>query len=92
MRDAERLLRAETFDLILIDIALPDGNGLILVDQIPVLTGHPVPVIILSVAEVPADVQGKVVAVLVKAQVSTARIASTILRYLPSAPPGVRFL
>jgi len=86
LREAERLLQSEAFDLIIIDLILPDGNGMTLVERIPGLTGRAVPVIILSTAEVPAGFHGRVDAVLVKAQVSTARIASTILSYLPRPP------
>jgi len=49
LQEARRLTRDETFDLILIDLNLPDGNGLDLLDdidltahgQIVVVTGHP---------------------------------------------------
>jgi DNA-binding NtrC family response regulator len=49
LRDARRLTRSERFDLILVDINLPDGNGFDLLDdtdlaahgQVAIVTGHP---------------------------------------------------
>ena len=49
LQEARRLTRDESFDLILIDLNLPDGNGLDLLDdidltahgQIVIVTGHP---------------------------------------------------
>ena len=49
LQEARRLTRDENFDLILIDLDLPDGNGLCLLDdidltahgQIVIVTGHP---------------------------------------------------
>jgi PAS domain S-box-containing protein len=86
LRDAERLLREEIFGLVILDQSLPDGDGITLVDLIAEYAGHPVPIIILSAADVPHDVYRKVAAVLIKSQVSAAQVATTILSYL--APTG----
>jgi PAS domain S-box-containing protein len=86
LADAERLLREEEFGLVILDQSLPDGNGISLVDLIPGYAGHPVPIIILSAADVPYEVYPKVSAVLIKSQVSAAQVATTILSYL--APTG----
>jgi PAS domain S-box-containing protein len=86
LRDAERLLREEEFGLVILDRSLPDGDGITLVDLIAEYAGHSVPIMILSAADVPHDVYGKVAAVLIKSQVSAAQVATTILSYL--APMG----
>jgi PAS domain S-box-containing protein len=86
LRDAERLLREEEFGLVILDQSLPDGDGITLVDLIAEYAGHSVPIIILSAADVPHEVYGKVAAVLIKSQVSAAQVATTILSYL--APTG----
>jgi PAS domain S-box-containing protein len=87
LADAERLLREEKFGLVMLDQSLPDGNGITLVDLIAEYAGHPVPIIILSAADVPNEVYPKVAAVLIKSQLSAAQIATTILSYLaPTAP------
>jgi len=86
LREAERLLREEEFGLVILDQSLPDGDGITLVDLVAEYAGHPVPIIILSAADVPHDVYGKVAAVLIKSQVSAAQVATTILSYF--APVG----
>jgi PAS domain S-box-containing protein len=87
LREAEGLLRAEAFQLIILDQTLPDGNGITLLDRIAESGGNPVPIIILSADYVPADIYPNVAAVLVKSQVSAAQVATTILSYLAAAGP-----
>ncbi len=84
LQRAERLLREERFDLVILDQMLPDGNGLMLVDRIPELV---VPKVILLVTDPPRVVDARVAAVLVKSQVSAAQAAATILSYLSSSHP-----
>jgi PAS domain S-box-containing protein len=86
LREAELLLREEEFGLVILDQLLPDGNGISLIDRIAEYAGHPVPIIILSAADVPHDAYPKVAAVLIKSQVSAGQVATTILSYL--APRG----
>jgi PAS domain S-box-containing protein len=82
LRDAERLLREEHFGLVVLDQWLPDGNGITLVDRIALNDRCPIPIIILSAADVSADVYKQVAAVLIKSQVSAAQVATMILSYL----------
>jgi CheY-like chemotaxis protein/two-component sensor histidine kinase len=82
LHDAERLLRGETFDMVVLDQALPDGDGLSLVDRVPSLVQFSVPIVLL-VTDVPSEVSRGVAEVLVKSQVSAAQVAATILCYLP---------
>jgi len=85
LREAERVLRETPIALIVLDLALPDGNGLSLLDRIPALTGRSVAVVILSGSEVPGNIRAQVDAVLVKSRVSEAELVSTILGCLPPA-------
>jgi PAS domain S-box-containing protein len=87
LRQAEQLLREETFGLVILEQSLPDGNGIWLVDRVPELSGHPLPIIILSAADVPHEAYSKVAAVLVKSQVSAAQVATTILSYFGAPGP-----
>ncbi len=80
---AETLLRAESFSLLLLDLALPDGAGLKLLERLPELCSHPMPVVILSAREVPRHVQQRVAATLVKSRVSESHIVKTIVSWLP---------
>jgi len=84
LRDAERMLREHKFDLVILEQSLPDGSGINLVDRIPGLVGHHVPIVLLA-SEIPAHVHEKVDAVLVKSQASPAQVAATILVHLPTA-------
>lgn len=86
LRDAEQLLRDQQFDLIILDHALADGNGLVLVDRILEFTGHKVPIILL-VADMPKDIHEKVDAVLIKSQTSATQAAATILFHLATDRP-----
>jgi CheY-like chemotaxis protein len=79
LKVAERLLRAEPFSLMVLDSSLPDGNGLSLLDLLPKILSHPMPVVLLSALEVSREVQGRVAAALVKSRVSEAHIVRTIL-------------
>ena len=82
LRAAESLLRTEQFSLLILDPGLPDGNGLELLDRLTQGSAgleSPLPVLILSVTEVPQSVRQRVAAALVKSRVSESEIAATIL-------------
>jgi signal transduction histidine kinase len=83
LQQAETLLREGSYSLLLLDLSLSDGDGLTLLERLPELCTHPMPVVILSASEVPHDVQQRVAATLVKSRVSEAHIVKTILSWLP---------
>jgi PAS domain S-box-containing protein len=85
-RDAAQLLQEQTFGLVVLDQALPDGDGLLLIDRIEA-AHRVVPIIILSAVDVPRVVRSKVAEVLIKSQVSAAQVATTILYYLSRDVP-----
>jgi DNA-binding NarL/FixJ family response regulator len=62
-----------------LDLGLPDGNGLALLDRLEELLPEPIPVVILSVSEVSQAVQQRVAASLVKSCLSEAEVVETIL-------------
>ena len=64
-----------SFDLILLDIALPDGSGL---DLLPEAAERDIPVVIFSAHEPDSDAAGSVAAVLVKSRTDNARLAAII--------------
>jgi PAS domain S-box-containing protein len=84
LQDAVAQLRAQPFDAIVLDIGMPDGSGLCLLDEAPPLAGHAVPIVILSVAEVPDEVRRRVHAVLVKSRVSDQAMSEAILQAVAS--------
>jgi DNA-binding response OmpR family regulator len=84
LQAAQQLLQESTFSLIVLDLSLPDGNGLQLLEKLPEVAGQSIPVVILSVTEVSREVQQRVAASLVKSRVSEAHIVQTILSLVPS--------
>ena len=77
LREAKQKLERESFDLIILDLALPDGNGL---DLLPVLQSQssPLPVVVFSVQDVEVEVTQKVAASLVKSRTSNRELLETI--------------
>jgi PAS domain S-box-containing protein len=76
---AKQLLKEEIIDLILLDVSLPDGSGLEILDE---MRDNPKPVIILSGSEVTEEINKKVAATLIKSRASEQSILSTIKRVL----------
>jgi DNA-binding response OmpR family regulator len=86
LRAAEELLRAAPFSLVILDILLPDGDGLSLLEA---LILGPTPVLILSAIEVSREIRRRVAVALVKSRVSEEHIVATILSLLPQTVPQV---
>ena len=70
-------LMKNDFDLVLLDIGMPDGSGLELLDMIE-LRVHPPRVVIFSAQEVDKDISSKVNAVLIKSHTSNEMLLDTI--------------
>lgn len=77
LQEAKQKLKGETFDLILLDLVLPDGNGL---DLLPILHSRtpPIPVVVFSAQRVAMETARKVAAALVKSRTSNAELLETI--------------
>jgi PAS domain S-box-containing protein len=78
---AKLLLNQEDFDLVILDVGLPDGTGL---DVLPTLQDQLslIPVIIFSGESITADVVNRVDAALIKSQVSNEELIKTITNLL----------
>jgi DNA-binding response OmpR family regulator len=77
LSEARERLARERFDLVILDLALPDGSGLELLNSLSSLD-PPTPVLIFSVHEVDQAVSGRVAAVLVKSQTSNRELLERI--------------
>ena len=84
LKEAKRKLRSEAFSLVIIDIAMPDGNGLSLLGSSDQCSTLPIPVIILSADEAPLAIQERVSAAMVKSRMSETKIVDTIMSLIPS--------
>jgi len=77
---ARAVLNAEPPDIVVLDIGLPDGSGL---DLIPALVDHegePLPTIVFTAQDCPAELQSRVEAVLIKSRSSIPTLRETIRR------------
>ena len=77
LEQAKQRLTQERFDLVILDLSLPDGCGASL---LPMLAEHspPVPVVLFSVSEVDAETAGNVAAALVKSRTTDEKLIETI--------------
>jgi CheY-like chemotaxis protein len=84
--EAKAQLAQATFDLVLLDISLPDGSGLELLPVIANCTTPPTPVLIFSAQDLPlaAAVQGP--AALIKSRTSNKQFVDTILSVIQRQP------
>lgn len=86
LKEAEGLLASHSFAAVILDVGMPDGSGLSLLEGL----GHainPPPVIILSAREIEPALTRDVAAVLVKSKIAENEIAQTVLDVLAGTPP-----
>jgi len=76
LADAKSHLADESFDLVIIDVQLPDGNGLSVLDDIPPDWNKPV--IVLTASEI-TDADPRVNLVIIKSKTPESQIVETIL-------------
>lgn len=84
LNDARQRIRNEKYDLIILDITLPDGSGL---ELLPVLRGTPqasTPVVIFSAQEVSSRTARHVQAAFLKSKTSNQELVGTINSILES--------
>ncbi len=82
LREAEHYLKTVSLSLIVLDIGLPDGSGLTLLEHLHEYTPEPIPVLILSANEVSRQVRQQVAAALVKSRLSETKIVDVILKLI----------
>jgi signal transduction histidine kinase/CheY-like chemotaxis protein len=75
LAEAQQKINLSNYDLVLLDLELPDGNGLNLLQD---LQKSPIPVVIFSASEVSGDLSRKVAAALVKSRTSNRELLNTI--------------
>ena len=86
LAQARACLQDETFDLALLDIGLPDGNGLDLVAQLSAQT-PPVPTVIFSAREAEAETASNVAAALIKSRTPNETLRAKVEELLNDQAP-----
>jgi signal transduction histidine kinase/DNA-binding response OmpR family regulator/CHASE3 domain sensor protein len=84
LREAKNRLAVENFDLVVLDLGLPDGSGVELLECLKQRAGAPIPVLILSAEETDESMRLKVAGTLVKSRISEECIVQTILGLIRS--------
>lgn len=84
-REAEQLLRRRKFDLIILDMLLPDGTGEDLLATLRGTDNRTTPVIVFAANEVPDQVARSVKAALVKSRTSNEHLLSVALAAIEEA-------
>ncbi len=84
---ARKLLREKKYELVILDLEMPDGSG---IDLVPLLQEQepPVPAVIFSVEEVKRETAEKVSATLVKSRTSNEKLVQTIQSLLRTPVPA----
>jgi CheY-like chemotaxis protein/anti-sigma regulatory factor (Ser/Thr protein kinase) len=85
LAEAESLLAKKTFSMILLDMKLPDGSGMELLERMRSRNDALPPVVILAADEPPPDVSDQAAAVMVKTRTSEAAVVQTVLDILQQA-------
>jgi signal transduction histidine kinase/DNA-binding response OmpR family regulator len=87
LAQARRLLAGQAFDLVLLDLGLPDGNGLELVEELR-RSQPQLPVVVLSASELDGAQLAKVRAALAKSRNDGQHLLQLLTRLLPAKETG----
>lgn len=83
LAQARQALAEGSFDLVLLDLGLPDGNGMELLDELH--QHHPgLPIVVLSAEELPIEQLSRVEAALAKSRTNTQHFLELLGRLLPT--------
>lgn len=85
LREARHLLAVLPFDLLLLEVTLPDGNGIELLSLLRRSTGPQVPVIIYSSQDVALDAGQRVAAALVKSRTTNEELLQQVTDVIRTA-------
>ncbi|WP_217573845.1 ATP-binding protein [Mesorhizobium sp. GbtcB19] len=84
LKEAQEAIARHRFDLVILDIALPDGSGLDLLTDLPLETG----VIVFSAAELDQKLGDRVQAIMTKTRASEIDVAKLVKNMLASSRDG----
>ena len=78
LQETQQQLATKTFDLVILDLELPDGSGLELLPKLKCQSKKTVPVVVFSARDLGKDAARKVEATLVKSRTSNQELLDTI--------------
>jgi len=84
---ARSFLAARTPDLVVLDLALGDGSGLLLLPELNDAKGLPIPVLIFSAHDIDSSAVSRVAAVLTKSRTTLPHLAEAVRRLVANGPP-----
>ena len=87
LAQARQKLSAARFDLVLLDVGLPDGSGLDLICELRRPYGTETPVILFTAQDVPADISRQVSDVLTKAQTPMDKLIHRLFSAIDKSQP-----
>jgi len=90
LAEARNRLAEGVFDLVILDVTLPDGSGLDLLESLKDEKGDPTPVIVFSGQELDEDLRRQVDAALVKSRTSDLQLLKTIRSLVGPAGPAAK--
>ena len=85
---ARGMLAANHYDVVILDVALPDGKGAQLITDIAAGGLTPVPVVIFSAAEPTPEILASVRGALIKSRTSIEQLAELVRHAAHNHPPG----
>jgi PAS domain S-box-containing protein len=86
LREAKERLAAVTYDLVVIDVGLPDGSGLELQPLLDPAQGPATPFVLFTASEIPRDAAGAAAAVLVKSRSTVDQLVRSVKALIAERP------
>lgn len=81
LKEAREKLAEQQFDLVILDLALPDGSG---IDLLPILAERIIPVVVFSIHNLEKEYANYVSKVLIKSQSSNQDLLNTVAALMPT--------
>lgn len=89
LNEAIRLIHEDPFDLVILDLALPDGDGQNILPLLKRPNGTSTPVIVFSAKEISVSATKSICAMLIKSQTSNQDLLNTIRTAIETIPTDI---
>jgi DNA-binding NtrC family response regulator len=87
--EAQTLLKEQSFDLVILDQILPDGNG---IELLPLIEQQqpPLPIILFSVRDLEPEIASRVAVTMVKSRTTNTELITAVSRLLDQTPKTIK--